>query len=115
NEQEHSYWYNLARRTSKITLRLLLWSRLFHANPGWGVIAGAGLAAHPRIDTSIDQLGFEGSIEQKMINPQTGVSLPMLTEVIPESVNTLLRQTRPQGIRPTLSEEALITVAGLRL
>src|SRR5712671_4844791 len=90
-------------------------NRAFQAHPRRSVVTGSGLAAHPGVHAGIDQFRSEDRVEQQVIDPHTGILLPMLTKVIPESVNPLVREMRPDRIRPALGEQPLITLAGLWL
>src|SRR5262249_15532876 len=105
------------RRTSFCLKLLWLFRRdvIFQAYPSRSMIAGAWRTADPSVDARFDQLLLKGSIEQQMIDPQPGVLLPMLAKIIPERIDPLVREMRPQGISPALCEQASVTVAGFWL
>src|SRR5947207_10374522 len=82
-------------------------------HPGWGVVAGIGLAANPTVNAGFGQPRSEGRIQKQEIDPPAGIFFPMLAEVIPEGVNALLGKAGADGIGPALSEQTLTAGASL--
>lgn len=85
------------------------------ANPRRRMVAGVRFIAYPGIHARLMQIRTQRRIEQQMVDPQPGIFLPMLTEIVPERVEPVLRVQMPQRIRPALIQQALITCATLRL
>ena len=79
------------------------------------MVAGAALAADPFVDARFFEKRLCHGVEQNVIDAQAGVGLPVLSEVIPESVNLFVGELRADGIGPALREEALVAVAGFGL
>src|ERR1700722_4114165 len=50
-----------------------------------------------------------------MVDAQSRIFLPMLTEIVPEGVNAFARIASPQGIHPSLCQQAPIALASRRL
>jgi len=50
-----------------------------------------------------------------MIDAQSRILLPMLTEIIPEGVDALIWIVRPQRIGPSLSQQPLLELAAFGL
>lgn len=84
-------------------------SRFFRQpDPNRGMIAGARLAAHPAVDAGGFQSGQQVRAEEKVIDPQAGVSRPSIPEVIPEGVDRLVRVKMTDGVDPALTQELAI-------
>jgi hypothetical protein len=84
-------------------------------DPSWGVIAGMRLVADPAIDAGIAEARRQVGAEEQMIDAQSRILLPMLTEIIPEGVDALIWIARPQRIGPPLSQQSLIEFAAFGL
>jgi len=50
-----------------------------------------------------------------MIDAQSRILLPVLTEIIPEGVDTFVRIASAHGIGPSLSKQSLVALAAFRL
>ncbi len=72
-------------------------------------------APHPRIDARVYEARRERAVDQQMIDAQAGVALPVVAEVIPESVDALFGMARAQRVDPALREKPLVQRAALRL
>ncbi|MCY1179295.1 hypothetical protein D9M73_196890 [compost metagenome] len=79
------------------------------------MVAGLGLVTHPRIDTRPLQIRRKLEVEQQMIDPQPGIAGPVVTEIVPEGVDTLVRVQMAYGIEPALIKQSLVTRSRLRL
>src|SRR5450432_2392596 len=85
------------------------------SNPRRRMIARALLAADPGVHTGSVQPLRQTPVEQKMIDAQPGIGLPVLAEVIPESINPLARMKTANRIGPALREQTLETCAAFGL
>ena len=74
-----------------------------------------GLAADPAIDAGTAEPGRQFGVEQQMIDSQSRILLPVLTEIIPEGVDAFVWIASAHGIGPSLNKQALIALAGFRL
>ena len=79
------------------------------------MIAGARQSPHPRINPGVAQARGERGAEQDVIETHAGVSLPRLSQVVPEGVDGLVRVSRLDRVRPALSEQPLVESARLGL
>lgn len=70
---------------------------------------------NPCIHAGVFQVGSKYRVQQKMVDAQTGITLPMLTEVIPERVHALIRVKMPHRVDPTLAQQPLKAFAALWL
>jgi len=71
--------------------------------------------SNPCIHAGVLQVGSKHRVQQKMVDAQTGIFLRVLTEIIPERVNPLLRMQVPHRVDPTLTQQPLETFAAFRL
>jgi hypothetical protein len=79
------------------------------------MVAGLGLVAHPCIDTCPFQIRRKLAIEQQVIDSQPGIAGPVVAEIVPEGVDTLVRVQMANGIDPALIKQSLVTRSRLRL
>lgn len=84
-------------------------------NPGRRVVAGMGSVADPTIDAGLSQARRQFGVKQQMIDAQSRILLPMLTEIVPEGVDAFLWIASAHGIGPSLSKQALIALAAFGL
>src|ERR1700692_4628779 len=71
--------------------------------------------ADPAIAAGTAEPRRQGGTEQQMIDAQPRILLPVLTEIIPEGVDTFVLIASAHGIGPSLSKQALIALAAFRL
>ena len=83
--------------------------------PKWRMVARVLLASYPGINASGAESLGKRFVEQQMIDPQAGVSLPMLTIEIPERENGLIGMQRSNRIDPALVKKASPARPALRL
>src|SRR5215468_8286217 len=84
-------------------------------DPGRRVVACAGPVADPAIDAGTAESWRQFGVEQKMIDAQSRILLPVLTEIIPEGVDAFVRIASTHRIGPSLSKQSLIALATSRL
>ena len=77
------------------------------------MVAGFFPAASLAIHLGRDEPAGEGWAEQKMIDPQPGVSRISISEEFPERIDPLVRVKRAQRIKPTLRDNPVKGVAHL--
>ncbi len=75
------------------------------------MVASAFFTSNPTIYPTIDQARSDCLAQQQMVNAKARITLPMLTEVIPERVDPIFWVKRPQGIDPALIQKTLVFVA----
>ena len=74
-----------------------------------------GLAAHVPVDAGSFQSESNRRAEEKVIQPETRIPGPPVSEIAPEGVHRIVRVVRPQRIGPTGRQELRIGRAGRRL
>ena len=79
------------------------------------MIAGARQSPHPRINPGVAQARGERGAEQDVIEARAGVSLPRLSQVVPERVDGLIRVCRFDRVGPALPEQLMVESARLGL
>src|SRR5690606_15185515 len=84
-------------------------------DPGRRMVAGVFLIANPAIHALLFYAGRQVLAEQQVNDAQAGILLPVLTEIVPEGVNALVRVSGAQGIGPALGKQALVALAAFRL
>ena len=74
-----------------------------------------GPVADPAIDAGIAEARRQVGAEQQMIDAQSRILLPVLTEIIPEGIDAFVWIASSHGIGPSLGKQALIAFAAFRL
>lgn len=73
------------------------------------MVAGMFLIANPAIHARLFQAGRQALAEKQVIDAQAGILLPVLTEIVPEGVDALVRISGTQGIGPALTQQTLLS------
>ena len=79
------------------------------------MVAGIRLTSDSAVHASSLKSVGGSRAQQQMVDPQTGVSWPMLSEIVPEGEDRLVGIERSDGINPALLLEALPAGPSLRL
>lgn len=84
-------------------------------DPDRGMVAGPVGAADRAVDAGVGQAFGCKSVEQQVVDPQTGVARLGLPEIGPEGPGRIVREALAQGVGPALVEQALEGGAALGL
>jgi hypothetical protein len=79
------------------------------------MVASTLLTAREPVDTSVDQAIGGYPVQQEEIDAQARIPAPAISFVVPERVHRLLGVKGPNGVDPTLIEQAPIARAAFRL
>jgi hypothetical protein len=79
------------------------------------VIARAVLATYPFVDASVNQAALQIGAEQKVVDSQSGVTLPALSVVVPEGIYGSIGMQFADGVGPPLFHQTREACATLGL